>query len=98
MTMAVDPNGPDRRTGGILAGLQVVELAEMIAGPYVTKLLGDLGAEVVKLEGPEGDASRRVGPFVAGRPGDERSILFLHLNTSKQSVCLDLGRPGGAEL
>ena len=85
-------------TAGVLAGLRVVELADMIAGPYVTKLLGDLGAEVVKLESPDGDPSRRVGPFVGGQRGDERSILFLHLNTSKRGVCLDLGQPDQAAL
>jgi crotonobetainyl-CoA:carnitine CoA-transferase CaiB-like acyl-CoA transferase len=78
--------------------LAVVELAEMVAGPYAAKLLADLGAEVVKVEGPDGDPARRVGPFVDEQPGPDASILFLHLNTSKQGVRLDTARPEGARL
>ena len=75
---------------GALEGLRVLELAEMVAGPYATKLLADLGADVVKVEEPGGDPSRRVGPFVGGQPGPDRSTVFLHCNSSKQSVQLDL--------
>jgi crotonobetainyl-CoA:carnitine CoA-transferase CaiB-like acyl-CoA transferase len=80
---------------GALAGLRVLELAEMIAGPYAAKLLADLGADVVKVEGPGGDPSRAVGPFVGNRPGPDRSTVFLHCNSSKQSVQLDLSTPEG---
>ncbi len=83
---------------GALDGLRVVELAEEVAGPYTAKLLGDLGAEVVKVEEPGGDRARSVGPFVDGRPGEDRSILFLHLNTSKRGVRLDTSAAEGRRL
>ena len=67
----------------------------MVAAPYCAKLLGDLGADVVKVEGPEGDRARRVGPFV-GVEDAERSLLFLHCNTSKHSVRLDVETEAGA--
>jgi crotonobetainyl-CoA:carnitine CoA-transferase CaiB-like acyl-CoA transferase len=78
-------------TPGTLGGLRVLELASLVAGPYCTKIMGDLGAEVIKVEPSGGDEARRVGPFAGGRPDPERSVLFLHLNTSKRSRCLDLG-------
>ena len=73
----------------MLAGLSVLELSEMVAGPYTAKLLGDLGAHVVKVEPPTGDPARRIGPFVGDVAGPDHSVLFLHLNTSKTSVCLE---------
>ncbi len=88
----------DQKTsGGPLAGLRVVELAEGIAGPYAGKLLADYGADVVKVESEDGDRSRRVGPFpdAVADPdapiGDdlEQSATFLHLNTNKRSVVAD---------
>jgi len=57
---------------GPLAGLRVVELAGEISGPYAGKLLGDLGAEVPKIEPPEGDPLRRWGPFPGGVADPER--------------------------
>ncbi len=83
---------------GILSGLRVVELAEEVAGPYVTKLLGDLGADVVKVEEPGGDPARTIGPFLGGEPGEDRSVLFLHLNTSKRSVRLDTSTEDGTRI
>jgi crotonobetainyl-CoA:carnitine CoA-transferase CaiB-like acyl-CoA transferase len=68
----------------------------MVAAPYCAKLLGDLGADVVKVERPDGDRARRVGPFVGGVHDAERSVLFLHCNTSKRSVCLDVETEAGA--
>jgi len=62
------------------------------------KLLGDLGAEVIKIEAPGGDAERRRGPFVGGAPDPERSILWLALNTSKRSVTLNLDTARGREI
>jgi len=81
-----------------LVGLRVLEVGEMVAAPYCAKLLGDLGANVVKVERPgEGDRSRSLGPFPEDRPHPEKSALFLYLNTSKRSVTLDFGsEPGRA--
>lgn len=72
-----------------LQGVRVLEVAEMVAGPYATKLLADLGADVIKVEGPAGDPARALGPFVGGAAHPERGIPFLHLNTSKRSVVTD---------
>lgn len=80
-----------------LAGVVVVDLATTIAGSYCTKLLADFGARVVKVEPPEGDPLRRVGPFPDAAEDGEMSGTFLHLNTNKESVVLDLGTPGAVE-
>lgn len=75
---------------GALAGLRVVELATGVAGPYCGKLFAGLGADVLKIEPSGGDPSRSEGPFPDDIPDPERSGLFLHLNTGKRSVVLDL--------
>jgi crotonobetainyl-CoA:carnitine CoA-transferase CaiB-like acyl-CoA transferase len=72
-----------------LAGLRVVELAGDIAGPYCTKLLVDLGAEVTKIEPPSGDPMRGWGPFPGGVPDPNRSGLFEYLNAGKCGATLD---------
>ena len=75
----------------MLAGIRVLDFTHALAGPYCTMLLGDLGADVVKLEPPGGDQSRRWGPpFI----GDESSY-FLSVNRNKRSILLDLKSPDG---
>jgi crotonobetainyl-CoA:carnitine CoA-transferase CaiB-like acyl-CoA transferase len=81
-----------------LTGLLVVDLSEGIAGPHCTKLLADFGARVVKVESLTGDPARAMGPFPGDQPDPECSGLFLHLNTNKESVALDLGRAEGVEV
>ena len=81
-----------------LAGTTVLELGEGIAVAYCGKLLAQFGARVVKLEPPAGDATRRAGPFASGIPRTDASGLFLYLNTSKQSVTLDLDTGDGRAL
>lgn len=81
-----------------LAGLVVLDLTEWIAGPYCTKLLADFGARVVKVERPGGDPARVMGPFPDDRPNPERSGMFLHLNTNKESVVVDIAKPDGAAI
>ncbi|MBI4307600.1 MAG: CoA transferase [Chloroflexi bacterium] len=83
---------------GICSGVRVVEYCRMAAGPYCAKLLADLGAEVIKVEPPEGDPARRYGPFAADEPGIERSGLFLYCNTNKLGVTLNLRLPTGRRL
>ncbi|MBE0480170.1 MAG: CoA transferase [Dehalococcoidia bacterium] len=79
-----------------LSHLRVVEYSEMVAGPYCTKLLADLGAEVVKIELPNtGDEARRRGPFLRDNPDRELSGLFLYLNTNKLGVTLNPELPDG---
>src|SRR5262245_34518179 len=71
---------------GPLAGTFVLDLTRVLAGPYCTMVLGDLGARVVKVEEPErGDDARGIGPFVGGV-----SAYFWSLNRGKQSIALDL--------
>src|ERR671922_1348020 len=82
-----------------LAGLRVLEVAERVCGPYCGKLLASLGAEVIKAEAPpEGDPSRRRGPFPGDIPHPERSGTFLYLNTGKQGITLNLADPQGRVL
>jgi crotonobetainyl-CoA:carnitine CoA-transferase CaiB-like acyl-CoA transferase len=77
---------------GALAGLRVVECGDGVAAAYAGKLFADLGADVVKVEPPAGDATRRRGPFPGGTVHRERSGLFLYLNANKRGIVLDLGR------
>lgn len=84
---------------GVLSDVTVLDLTWHIAGPYCTKLLADYGAEVIKVERPgTGDPARSMGPFLGDQPGLERSGLFLHLNTNKKGITLDLGRAPGKSI
>ena len=74
---------------GPLEGLRVIEICDEL-GQYAGKLLADMGADVVKLEPPEGSGARRVGPFVNDEPGPNRSLNFWYHNTNKRSAVLDL--------
>ena len=79
---------------GPLAGLRVLDLTRVLAGPLATQFLSDLGAEVLKLEPPgTGDETRGFAPFVAGE-----SHYFLGLNRGKRSLVVDLRTPEGAEI
>ena len=81
-----------------LSDLRVIDLTHGIAGPYCTKLLADFGADVIKVERPgSGDFTRSLGPFPQDIPHPEKSGLFLHLNTNKRSLVLDLKTPQGVE-
>ena len=83
------PSGP-------LTGLRVVELCDE-AGELAGKLLGDMGADVVKVEPPEGARTRGSEPFLGDEPHPERSLYFWHYNTSKRSLTLDLETDEGRE-
>ena len=82
----------------LLAGVRVLDLSRMLAGPYGSMLLADLGAEVIKIEDPQGgDPMRVMGPpFLGAAAGPDReSAYFLSINRNKRSVGLDLERPEG---
>ena len=92
--------GPGEMMGnagpGMLAGLRVIEIADERA-EYTGLLLAGLGAEVIKIEPPEGNATRRIGPFLGDEPGLERSLFFWNYNRNKKSVVLDLDEGRGRE-
>src|SRR5438045_8243594 len=102
MQAGIEPSllsaGPGEMIGnagpGMLAGLRVIEIADERA-EYAGLLLAGLGAEVIKIEPPEGNATRRIGPFLADEPGRERSLLFLNYNRQKKSWVLELREMAG---
>ena len=75
---------------GALSGLRVVEYSIGPAGAMCAKTFADLGADVLKVEPPEGDPARRLGPFPCDRPDPEASGIFLYLNANKRGLTLDL--------
>jgi crotonobetainyl-CoA:carnitine CoA-transferase CaiB-like acyl-CoA transferase len=79
------------RPPGPLSGLVVADFSRVLAGPYCTMLLADLGADVIKVESPGGDDTRRWVPPVTS---DGVSTYFMAINRNKRSVALDLGQPG----
>src|SRR5882672_7646829 len=81
---------------GMLAGVRVIEVADERA-EYAGLLLAGLGADVVKIEPPEGNATRRIGPFLEDQPGPERSLFFWNYNRNKKSVVLDLREAAARE-
>ena len=98
VTTASSANVPGPLGPGPLAGLRVVDCSTVLAGPYCTMLLGDLGADVVKVEPPEGDATRGWGPPWVGSEADgtRTAAYYLAINRNKRSVRLDLRKPEGA--
>jgi glutaryl-CoA transferase len=103
-----DPNGPSGRLPlgalptGSLEGVRILDLSRILAGPSATQILGDLGADVIKVEHPvRGDDTRKWGPpFVKDSDGNDTSeaAYYLAANRNKRSVGIDIGRPEGAAL
>ncbi|MCJ7712771.1 MAG: CoA transferase, partial [Chloroflexi bacterium] len=85
---------------GPLAGIRVADCSTVLAGPYCTMLLADLGADVVKVEPPEGDATRGWGPPWVGdeAAGTRTAAYFLAVNRNKRSIRLDLKQEPGREV
>ena len=86
--MHVDP----RASGGPLAGVRVLDLTAVVLGPLATQILGDYGADVIKVEPPEGDRMRANG---VTRHARGISSIFLAINRNKRSLCVDLKKPDG---
>src|SRR4051794_14990455 len=95
MPQDASPAPTDHSPTGPLGDLKVVDLTRVLAGPYLTMMLGDMGADVVKIEQPgSGDDTRRWGPpFVEGE-----STYYLAVNRNKRSVTLNLKHPRGREI
>src|ERR1700760_3323068 len=89
------PDPPDSARPGPLSGLLVADFSRVLAGPYCTMLLADLGADVIKVESPGGDDTRSWVPPVAG---DGVSTYYLAINRNKRSVALDLKDEGDLAL
>jgi CoA:oxalate CoA-transferase len=90
--MTASRNGP-------LAGLLVVDLTRVLAGPYAALMLNELGARVIKVEPPRaGDDSRHIGPFVKTPSGKTKSGYFMSVNRAKESIALDLKSDGDRKI
>jgi crotonobetainyl-CoA:carnitine CoA-transferase CaiB-like acyl-CoA transferase len=81
-----------------LSDINVLDLGTDVAGPYCARMLGDFGANVIKVEPPEGEPARRSGPFPGDHPDPEQSGMFLYLNANKRGVTLDPSTPSGRNL
>ncbi|MGY4720309.1 CaiB/BaiF CoA transferase family protein [Naumannella cuiyingiana] len=98
MTQASTPPAPDaaEQVPGSLSGIRVLDLTGNVAGPFATQVLGDLGADVIKVERPgSGDDTRGWGPPFWG---GEEGLTFASLNRNKRSITVDLKSPEGVEL
>jgi crotonobetainyl-CoA:carnitine CoA-transferase CaiB-like acyl-CoA transferase len=91
--VSTEQSAADDREGGpqVLSGIRVLDISRWVSGEFATKLFADFGADVIKVEKPgEGSYTRHWGPFPGDKPDTEASALYLHLNTNKRSIVLDL--------
>ncbi|MBI4307695.1 MAG: CoA transferase [Chloroflexi bacterium] len=98
--LASPETSPAPRDGNphLLHGIRVLELCSFVAGPYCARLLGDLGAEVIKIEHPRRpDEARARGPHLEEASGLKASAFFIYFNVNKLGVSLDIAQPDGAQ-
>jgi crotonobetainyl-CoA:carnitine CoA-transferase CaiB-like acyl-CoA transferase len=97
---SVDSTAPNSAANAPLIGLRVIDCSTVLAGPYCTMVLGDLGADVIKVEPPEGDATRGWGPPWVGSAatGTRTAAYYLAVNRNRRSIRLDLKTDGGREV
>ncbi len=91
---------PQDSTGaaGALAGLRVIDLTQMLAGPFCTQILADHGADVIKVEGMGGDGTRVTGPFLAEDATRDYGGYFQSINRNKRSIAIDLKSEAGRDI
>ena len=77
-----------------MAGVRIIDMTSVLFGPYCTRLLGDMGADVIKVESFDGDNTRHIGP--ARSPG--MAAMFLNVNRNKRSIAVDLKHPQGRQI
>ncbi|MEO3385028.1 CoA transferase [Mesorhizobium sp. CAU 1741] len=92
--MDFQPGADDAQSHGALHGIRVIDVSRVLGGPYCGQILADHGADVVKVEPPEGDETRGWGPPFQG----DAASYFLGLNRNKRGIAIDLGAPAGREL
>jgi crotonobetainyl-CoA:carnitine CoA-transferase CaiB-like acyl-CoA transferase len=88
------PSRSEHKPTGPLAGVRVLDLTSAVLGPYATQMLGDFGADIIKVEAPEGDGTRYTGP----RHHDDMASVFLGVNRNKRSIVLDLKQSSAREV
>lgn len=78
---------------GPLEGIKIIDMTSVLMGPYATQMLGDMGADIIKVEAPDGDVTRQIAP--SRNPG--MGAIYLNANRNKRSICLDLKQDAGRE-
>lgn len=95
------PDNETQKPRGVLDGLTVIDLTNMLAGPYASMMLADQGARVIKIEPPGGEDSRRIGPFLAQAIPPEKGgygAYFASINRNKESVIINLKTDAGKDI